>query len=156
MIFLLFTHKLIYMRKLSNVLIIAALFIGAGCKDKPAKQPQKPVKTEVVQKKVVKDTVKQEVEKPEVKEVVPEPPKPADKYFLIAGSFAKEHNANVFKSKLEAEGYQAQVIERPGGPNGEFFKVSYMSFYDKKEALSELKTARNNAGQEDVWLLIKK
>ena len=143
------------MRKLLTALAVVALLIGAGCKDKPTKKPQKPVKTAVVKKEVVKDTVKKEELKPEVKEVIPEPPKPADKYFLIAGSFAKRHNADVFVSKLEADGYNAQVIERPGGPNGEFYKVSYMSFYDKKEALAELRTARQSEGNGDVWLLIK-
>ncbi|MBK3518939.1 SPOR domain-containing protein [Carboxylicivirga marina] len=143
------------MRKIITSLAIVALLIGAGCKDKPAEKAKKPVKTAVVQKKVEKDTVKKEV-KPEIKEVEPEPPKPADKYFLIAGSFAKRHNADVFKSKLMADGFNAQVIERPGGPNGEFYKVSYKSFYDRKEAYSELRSARNNEGRDDVWLLVKK
>ncbi|MBR8538161.1 SPOR domain-containing protein [Carboxylicivirga sediminis] len=144
------------MRKLLSALAIVALLIGAGCKDEPAKKPQKPVKTAVVEKKVVADTVKKEEPKPVVKEVKPEPPKPADKYFLIAGSFASRNNADVFVAKLIDQGYNAQVIERPGGPNGEFYKVAYKSFYDRKEAYAELRTARNNEGRNDVWLLVKK
>ncbi len=144
------------MRKLTTLLAIAALLMAAGCKDKPAKKPQKPVKTAVVQKTVEKDTVKQEVKTPEVKEVQPEPPKPADKYFLIAGSFESQQNAEIFKAKLVADGFDAKVIERPGGPNGEFYKVAYKSFYDRNEAYAELRTARNNEGRDDVWLLVKK
>ncbi|MCG8578282.1 MAG: SPOR domain-containing protein [Bacteroidales bacterium] len=144
------------MRKLTTALAIFALLIGAGCKDKPAKESKKPVKTAVHQKKVEKDTVKEEVKTPEVKEVIPEPPKPDDKYFLIAGSFEKQQNAELFKAKLVADGFNAQVIERPGGPNGEFYKVSYKSFYDRSEAYAELRSARNNEGRDDVWLLVKK
>jgi cell division protein FtsN len=144
------------MRKLTTSLAIIALLLGAGCKDKPSKQPQKPVKTAVVQKKVEKDTLQKELETPKVEETIPEPPKPSDKYFLIAGSFEKQHNAEIFKAKLVADGYDAQVIERPGGPNGEFYKVSYKSFYDRSEAYTELRTARNNEGRNDVWLLVKK
>jgi cell division protein FtsN len=149
-------NKLMHMRKITNALIIIAVVFTASCKDKPEKEPQKPVQSEVVQTEVEKDTLKQEIEMPVVEEEPVEPPKPADKYFLIAGSFAKEHNANIFKSKLEADGYSSQVIERRGGPNEEFYKVSYMSFYDKKEAYAELRNARRTDGREDVWLLIKK
>lgn len=143
------------MRKLLSVFAIVALILGAGCKDEPAKKPQKPVTT-VVEKKVVADTAKIEEPKPVVKEVEPEPPKPADKYFLIAGSFANRQNADVFVTKLINEGYNAQVIERPGGPNGDFYKVAYKSFYDKQEAYAELRTARSDQGRDDVWLLVKK
>jgi len=144
------------MRKLLTILSIVALLIGAGCKDKPSKKPQKPVKTAVVEKKVVKDTTKLDTikTKPVVKEI--EPVKPADKYFLIAGSFSKRTNAEVFKAKLEAEGYQSVVIERPSGPNGDFYKVSYKSFYDRGEAYAELRTARTSEGRNDVWLLVQK
>ncbi|WP_430810573.1 MULTISPECIES: SPOR domain-containing protein [unclassified Carboxylicivirga] len=142
------------MRKLITFFAITALLVGAGCKDKDAKVPQKPVKKAVVQKKVeVKDTLVQE---PIVEEVIPEPPKPANKYFLIAGSFSKRHNADVFMEKLINDGYNAEIIERRNGPNEEFFKVSYKAFHDKTEALAELQIARNTAGSENVWLLIKK
>ncbi len=143
------------MRKLFVILSVFALLTGAGCKDKPSKKPQKPVKTAVVEKKVVKDTTAVDTvkSKPVVKEV--EPPKPADKYFLIAGSFANKKNAEIFKAKLVAEGYQSVIIERPHGLNGEFYKVSYKSFYDRKEAFAELRTARYSEGRDDVWLLIK-
>lgn len=142
-----------YMRNLFTIIAVVGLLVTVGCKDKPTKKPQKPVKTAVVQKPVVKDTVKKVVEEPKVK---PDPPKPADKYFLIAGSFASMDNANVFKTKLIADGYNAQVIERPGGPNGEFYKVAYKGFYDRKEAYAELRTARNSEDHSDVWLLVKK
>ncbi|WP_439181750.1 SPOR domain-containing protein [Carboxylicivirga taeanensis] len=143
------------MRKLITAFAILALLI-VGCKDKTAKTPQKPVKTAVVEKQVVADSLNNETPEPVVEEVQPEPPKPADKYFLIAGSFASRHNADEFVTQLTNEGYNAQVIERPAGPNSDFYKVSYMSFYDRNEAFAELRNARDIEGRDDVWLLIKK
>lgn len=144
------------MKNLITTLAIAALILSAGCKDKPQNKAQRPVKKEVMQKEVKKDTsaVDTLMNEPVVKEV--ETPKPEDKYFLIAGSFENRNYADDFKSQLEADGYNSRVIERPAGPNGEFYKVSYQSFYDKEEAFSELNTARNVEGRDDVWLLIKR
>ncbi len=143
------------MRKILTTLVIIALVFGAGCKKKKsAEQSKKPVKTAVVQKPVVKDTIKEEEPKPVIEEV--EPPKPDNKYFLIAGSFEKLSNAEQFKAKLVGQGFESEVIERPGGPNGEFYKVSYKGFYDRGEAYAELQTARNAEGRDEVWLLVKK
>ena len=150
------THKLICMKKLLTFLSIVALLTGAGCKDKPSKEPQKPIKTAITENKIAKSTSAADTLK--IKPVVQneEPPKPADKYFLIAGSFADRNNAEEFKTELVADGYQSLVLERPQGPNGEFYKVSYKSFYDRNEAYSELRTARNSEGRSNVWLLVKK
>lgn len=146
------------MNKFASVLFILGLVVGfTSCKDQPKEKPQKPV-TNVVQK-VVKDTMavdtlKKVAVKKEEKKV--EAPKPVDKYFLIAGSFQSKRNAEIFKSRLEKEGYASNVIERRSGPNTDFFKVSYKSFHDRKLAYAELRKARNTEGRDNVWLLVKK
>lgn len=148
------------MRKIFNLLVIVALTVGyTACKSKPEKQPQKPVKKTVVQKKVKKDTSAMDSAKlvQPVKEVKkPEPPKPADRYFLIAGSFQDRAMAEAYKIKLEQDGYEARVLERPNGPNNEFFKVSYKGFHDKKEAYRALRDARGKGEMEGVWLMIQR
>ncbi len=150
--------KLSYMNKFASALLILGFAISfTSCKDKPKEKPQKPV-TKVVQKAVkdtlAVDTLKKVAVKKEVKKV--EAPKPADKYFLIAGSFQSKRNAEIFKTRLEKEGYSSSVIERRSGPNTEFFKVSYMAFHDRKLAYAELRKARNTEGRDNVWLLVKK
>jgi len=143
------------MNKLLVFVSICALLVGVGCKDKPSEEPKKPVKTAVVEKKVVKDTTDQDTLKTNTDEEPTQVDQPADKYFLIAGSFASRRNADQFMAKLMGEGYQSIVIERPGGPNAEFYKVAYKAFYDRNEAYAELKTARHSEGRNDVWLLVK-
>lgn len=152
--------KLSYMKSIISTLLVVALIFGVfACKDKPTKQqPQKPV-TVVVQKPVKEDSLKLDslkkvAEKKEVKKV--EAPKPEDKYFLISGSFQSRENAEIYKSRLQQEGYNSQIIERRMGPNNDFFKVSYKSFHDRKLAYAELRKARNTEGRDNVWLLVKR
>ena len=150
-----------FMRKIVHYLVILAFLVSySACKNKPAKEPQKPVKTTVVQKKVKKDTraldsARLAQAKIEAAKKV-EPPKPADRYFLIAGSFQDRAMAESYKSQLEKEGLQARVLERQNGPNNEFFKVSYKGFHDKKEAYAALKDAQHSGEHEGVWLMIQK
>lgn len=80
---------------------------------------------------------------------------PDDKYFLIAGSFQDRDNAEKFKAELESQGYEAKIIVRETGPNQDFYKVSYKSFYDRNEAFKELSKEKQQPNNEHVWLLIK-
>lgn len=117
------------------------------------------VKKTVVHKPVLdtlkKDTLPEEVVvEPEV--VEPEVVRPEDKYFLISGSFQSMANAEKYKSELEGKGYQSEVIVRNTGPNNEFYKVSYRSFYDREEAFSALKREKQLPNNEHVWLLVKR
>ncbi len=147
------------MKTIIQGIIIAVLAIGFfACKEDP-KNLKKPTKTTFVKKEIKADTTKIDsaaIVKP--KKVVTEtlPPKPEDKYFLIAGSFQSIENAEIFKAQLVEEGFDAQVIERASGPNVDFYKVAYKSFYDKTEALAALRTARNVEMKNDVWLLVKR
>ena len=153
--------KPVFMRKIVHSLVILTFLVSySACKNKQANEPQKPVKKTVVQKKVEKDTstidsAKLAQAKMEAVQK-PEPPKPADRYFLIAGSFQDRAMAESYKSLLEKEGLQARVLERPNGPNNEFYKVSYMGFHDKKEAYAALRAARRSGEREGVWLMVQK
>nr|WP_321450127.1 SPOR domain-containing protein [uncultured Carboxylicivirga sp.] len=145
------------MKNIFHALFILGIIASLGaCKEKSKQQAQKP-QTKVVEKPVV-DTLEADTLKKvaEVEIEKPEPPKPADKYFLIAGSFQSRENAEIFKLRLEEQGYSSNIIERRRGPNNEFYKVSYKSFYDKNEAFAELRQARNAEGRDNVWLLVKK
>ncbi|MBI9063566.1 MAG: SPOR domain-containing protein [Marinilabiliaceae bacterium] len=149
------------MRKIVHYLVILAFLVSySACKNKPAKEPQKPVNKTVVQKEIKKDTsaidsARLAQAKLEAAKKV-EPPKPADRYFLIAGSFQDRAMAESYKSQLEKEGYDARVLERPNGPNNEFFKVSYKGFHDRKEAYRALRDARRSGEREGVWLMVQK
>ncbi|MCU4177603.1 SPOR domain-containing protein [Marinilabiliaceae bacterium N1Y90] len=140
-------------------MIVLVAFAFHACKDKPTQKVQKP-KTTVVKKTVKKDTAAIDSLKKvaEAKKVVKkvEAPKPPNKYFLIAGSFQSRRNADIFKARLEKEGYTSSVIERRTGPNTDFYKVSYKGFHDRKLAYAELRKARNSEGRDNVWLLVKK
>jgi cell division protein FtsN len=111
--------------------------------------------------------VKREVVKPpvQIKDTLPPPtvnpqpavkPKPENKYFLIAGSFSNEKNAQTFQKELIQQGYDSEIIVRKTGKNKDFYKVSFKAFYDREEAFNELSMERKQPNNQDVWLLIKK
>ncbi len=139
---------------MKKILLVVTVFlvIGVACKDKK--------KTDQAQ------TVKQEVERPippppdtlatPDPAPAPEPTPEPDKYYLIAASFSSQSNAEKYKNQLNQQGFQSQVITRNWGPNSEFYKVSYMGFSDKQQAISKMKQERNQTGKEDVWVLVKK
>lgn len=77
------------------------------------------------------------------------------KYFLISGSFVQYDNAQRYQQQLISEGYQSEIIERPEGPNGQFYKVSYMGFSSWNKAIDQYRSDRYQDGKEDVWILVK-
>ncbi len=135
------------------LLFFFVILLGVvGCNKKKKEEPKTQVKREVVKPPVVKkDTIIPT--KP-----IPEPiiEKPDNKYFLIAGSFSSENNANNFKNELIEQGFDSEVIIRNTGKNQEFYKVSYKGFSDKEIALKELAFEKKQPNNEDVWLLVKK
>ena len=134
---------------MKKILLLATAFlvIGVACKDKP--EPPEPVQQEIEQPEP--EPVVEEIEEPE-----PVEPAEPDRYFLIAASFQKQSNAETFKNQLSDKGIQAQVITRPYGPNSEFYKVSYMGFSERKEAIEKMRQERNQPDKGDVWVLVKK
>ncbi len=141
------------MQKLA-LFTILAMFILAGCKDKPQPAPAKKPATTMVEEIKPDTTAFEEAmfEEP----VVNTRPNIANKYFLISGSFQEYSNAEKFQRDLVNKGMDAQIIHREPGPNSDFYKVSYMGFSNWKEALSALENERNTPGKEGVWLLVKK
>ena len=78
-----------------------------------------------------------------------EPPKIIEKkYFLVAGSFNSERNANNLKNKLLSESYNSEIIGK--NKNG-LIRVSYGSFITKEEALIELETLKSK--NISSWIL---
>jgi len=73
------------------------------------------------------------------------------KYYLIAGSFTDEVRAKIFNNKLKKSGYSPVVLEPSKGRH----RVAFSVFYNKKEALSELKRIRKTK-DSSAWLFIKK
>ncbi len=132
------------------LLATALLVITAACKDK--KEPPEKEPVQKVAPPPEPDTIAQKAEEPEPEPVPQEP----DKYFLIAGSFSSQDNAESFKKELSDKGFNSQVIMRNWGENSDFYKVSYMGFSDKKEAINIMEQERTQPGKEDVWVLVKK
>ncbi|SFE72494.1 SPOR domain-containing protein [Thermophagus xiamenensis] len=140
------------MKKIIFVSVTLLLFVAA-CKNNPKKAKVEPVKQETPAPAIADTTVQNNTET-EISE--PEPAPEPDKYFLIAGSFANLSNAEALQKKLTDQGFNSQVIVRNTGINSEFYKVSYMGFRNKKEAIAKMKEERLVPGKEDVWVLVKK
>jgi nucleoid DNA-binding protein len=69
------------------------------------------------------------------------------KYYLVAGSFKTRKYAERFVTKLNSEGYNAEIfMERHG-----FFRVSYNSYVDRQQAFNEYRRMKNQNIQ--VWVL---
>lgn len=126
---------------LTLLALIAVLSISfTGCKKKKPKK--------IIPKKTIvkKDTVKP---KPKVVKVEPVKPKKPQKYFLIKGVFEYKHYADAFYEKLVKQGYDPKVFVTE---DGFFYRISYMGFSDKKEALKKLAEERAKEETKDVWL----
>ncbi len=69
------------------------------------------------------------------------------KYYLVAGSFKIEKNAQKFSNKLKNQGYNSEVFMESQG----FWRVSFNSFIDRKEAFAEYQKLRDRDIQ--VWVI---
>lgn len=69
------------------------------------------------------------------------------KYYIIAGSFTQEGNADSLLRKLNSEGYNAEKLTMPAG----IFYVSYNSFSSKDLANMEIKRLKT-IGISGTWL----
>ena len=70
------------------------------------------------------------------------------KYFIIAGSFKDQKNANSLVRKLKVENFNASIIGKNKSGN---YRVSYNSYNSKEEALIDLTTLKNN--NKKGWIL---
>ena len=150
------------MKKLYVFLIAGVILLSFNECDSTKKKPKKkPIKKTVVHKPLI-DSARLadslaliEAQKIADAEAEAKAAQPDDKYFLISGSFHSMANAEKFQKELQAQGYNSEVIIRKTGPNTDFYKVSYRSFYDRDEAYNALRQEKKMPNNETVWLLIK-
>lgn len=147
-------------------LFIALLLVVSACKNKKSEEPviQEVITPEVVEEDTLSvevDTTAVEVESIDEKEdfifedsSVAAVPADMNKYFLICGSFISYENAQRFQQNLISQGYQSEIIERPEGPNGQFYKVSYMGFSSWNKAVERYRSDKYQDGNEDIWILV--
>lgn len=69
-------------------------------------------------------------------------------YYIIAGAFAEQKNANKLLQKLKRWNYNASIVE-----GGNLMRVSYNSFSNKEDALLTLAEIRKE--NNSAWLLTK-
>jgi len=69
------------------------------------------------------------------------------RYYIVAGCFRDEQNANALVKKLKQKGYDAEKF----GKIGNLHAVSYSSFIDRAEAQNQLRRIREEVEQE-AWL----
>ena len=69
-------------------------------------------------------------------------------YYIIAGAFAEQKNANKMLQKLKRWNYDASIVK-----GGNLMRVSYNSFSKKEEAIIALVKIRKD--NKSAWLLTK-
>ncbi|HUX53868.1 MAG TPA: SPOR domain-containing protein [Williamwhitmania sp.] len=70
-------------------------------------------------------------------------------FYIIAGSFTKERNAERLKSSLEKKGFKPEILT----VDGPVYRVSMFSFTNRNRALEELARLRDENKQMNIWLL---
>tara|TARA_B100000683_G_scaffold273799_1_gene320298 strand:- start:897 stop:1835 length:939 start_codon:yes stop_codon:yes gene_type:complete len=70
------------------------------------------------------------------------------KFFLVAGAFNNERNANNLMNKLQSESYNSEII---GTNKNGLIRVSYDCFATKEEALIELEKLKSK--NKSSWIL---
>ena len=148
------------MKKLYIFFIASVILLSFNACNSTEKKPKKkPVKKTVVHKPLVDSARLADslalIEAQKIAAAEAEAAQPDDKYFLISGSFHSMANAEKFQKELQAQGYSSEVIVRKTGPNTDFYKVSYRSFYDRDEAYNALRQEKKQPNNESVWLLVK-
>ena len=69
-------------------------------------------------------------------------------YYIIAGAFAEQKNANKMLNKLNRWNYNAEILE-----GGNLLRVSYDSFANREDAVLALNKIKQE--NSDAWLLTK-
>ena len=94
--------------------------------------------------------VKIEVEATPIVEIIEEEIAPViipeKTYYIIAGAFAEQRNANKMIAKLKRWNYNTEIV-----PGGNLLRVSYDSFTNKADALVALHQIKQE--NSDAWLL---
>lgn len=78
-----------------------------------------------------------------------EPKKQDDRtYYIVAGSFSTQVNAQKFSASLAKKGFSSEIIQGNGN-----YRVSIARFSDKNRAFSELERYRKENPKESYWVL---
>ena len=86
-------------------------------------------------------------EQPDLKALDPSSPHPSSsRYYIVAGCFRDEVNADALVTDLKGLGYKAEKFGRIGN----LYAVCYASFDDKEKAVQELKRIREKI--PDTWM----
>ena len=95
---------------------------------------------------IVKEEIQPKIINNEVYQVFEEVIMPSQKFYIIAGAFSVEKNANKLKNKLNSWNYNSSIIK-----NEKMMRVSYDSFDSKEQALISLSKIRKENPQ--AWIL---
>jgi cell division protein FtsN len=136
------------MKRLISLLAIIAI-LGVSFSSCTQKKKRRVKKVVAVAKAPTKP--KTVAYQPKVEPVV-EPVIEAQKYFIIGGSFEIKSNAEKFQATLIDLAYESEIFISFTG----CYRVSYMGFSDKKEALRVLANERAKEDTQEVWLHIPK
>jgi hypothetical protein len=94
----------------------------------------------------IKQEIQPEIINNEVSQVFKEVIIPNQKFYIIAGAFSIEKNANKLKNRLNSWNYNSSIIK-----NDKMMRVSYDSFDSKEQALISLSKIRKENPQ--AWIL---
>ena len=94
----------------------------------------------------IKQEIQPEIINNEVSQVFKEIIIPSQKFYIIAGAFSIEKNANKLKNRLNSWNYNSSIIK-----NDKMMRVSYDSFDSKEQALISLSKIRKENPQ--AWIL---
>ena len=94
----------------------------------------------------IKEEIQPEIINNEISQVFEEVIIPSQKFYIIAGAFSVEKNANKLKNRLNSWNYNSTIIK-----NEKMMRVSYDSFDNKEQALISLSKIRKENPQ--AWIL---
>ena len=103
--------------------------------------------TETQTESDVQQKIEQDIKAPDIPPVSQPVLRDRKEYYIVAGCFREESNADQLVIELRKKGFQAEKF----GKIGNLHAVSFSSFADKSTALEELKKI-SNTEQEGAWI----
>lgn len=119
--------------------------ISGNKKEVEKTESTKPVTSDRTETKVEESTKTVTEQTPVTK---PETPVTNVKYYIIAGSFRSENNANTLKGQLKGEGFNPVIFRADNG----FYRVGLKGFLNIDKAIRQMRNLRKRSGFEQVWV----
>jgi cell division protein FtsN len=135
--------------------LVAATLLFAGCNKAEKAQPKPIQQEEIIETEEPDTIIETAFTEEQILAPAASPVSSNNKYFLISASFSDYANAEKYQKTLVDQGLSSEIITRKDGVNGEFYKVSYMSFNNYNEAIQKLNQEKVTPGKEGIWLLVK-